>query len=127
MRETYRTIVEGVDVIGSDGEQLGTVERVEGAVMIIRRGSRFPVDRALPLSVVASVTEGHVTLKLSADEAAFLAQPVMGATSDESSVRQDEGNDLALGTDATRHRPHHTGQSTDVPSTGAVIDDPERR
>jgi hypothetical protein len=126
MSETYWTIAEGADVIGSDGEQLGTVDRVEGEMMIIRKGWVFTADHAIPLSVITAVSDTQVTLKVTGDEALAVGQSALEPAQGDSAGRQDHDADVALGTDATHHQPRHAGQSSDVPSTDSVSDDSRR-
>jgi hypothetical protein len=64
MSQTRWTKTEGTDVIGSEGDQLGTVHWVENGVMIIRRGWEGIPEFALPLSVFESAGDAQVALKL---------------------------------------------------------------
>lgn len=60
-------IVGGSDVVGSDGEKLGTVDRIEGQYVVAKKGFIFPTDYYIPSDAIQSVTDDVVTLTLSKD------------------------------------------------------------
>jgi uncharacterized protein (TIGR02271 family) len=55
-------IREGMSVVGSDGENLGSVDQLEGDYMVVRKGLFFPSDHYIPLAAVASVEGDQVLL-----------------------------------------------------------------
>jgi hypothetical protein len=55
-------IREGMSVVGSDGENLGSVDQLEGDYMVVRKGVFFPSDHYIPLAAVASVEGDQVVL-----------------------------------------------------------------
>jgi uncharacterized protein (TIGR02271 family) len=67
MSDQTWNIVGGSEVIGSDGEKLGTVDRVEGQYIVARKGWFFPSDHYIPESAIASVTDNVVTLNVPKD------------------------------------------------------------
>ncbi|MBW8268028.1 DUF2171 domain-containing protein [Caldovatus aquaticus] len=59
-------------VVGSDGQHVGTVDRVEGDRIKLARSDDphgAGGHRYLPLDAVASCDGGHVTLSLTAEQA----------------------------------------------------------
>jgi uncharacterized protein (TIGR02271 family) len=63
------TIYEGSDVLGSDGEKVGTVDGVEETYIIVRKGWFFPTDYYIPVEAISAVTQDQVTLTVTKDEA----------------------------------------------------------
>lgn len=70
-------IREHMEVVGTDGRHVGTVDKVEGNRIKLTRADDPDGTRAhhhyLPLDAVASVEEGRVKLRLTAGQAAELA------------------------------------------------------
>jgi uncharacterized protein (TIGR02271 family) len=62
-------IVEGSDVIGSDGEKLGTVDQVQQSYLVVRKGWFFPTDYYIPASAISSATDDQVVLNVTKDAA----------------------------------------------------------
>jgi len=60
-------VYEGMDVLGSDGEKLGSVDRVEGNFIVAKKGFFFPTDYYVPADAVAAVDEDHVYLTVPKD------------------------------------------------------------
>ena len=60
-------VYEGMDVVGSDGEKLGSVDRVEGNYIVAKKGFFFPTDYYVPADAVASVDESRVYLNIPKD------------------------------------------------------------
>ncbi len=72
-------IREGMSVVGSDGENLGSVDQLEGDYMVVRKGLFFPSDHYIPLAAVASVEGDQVLLGATKETALQLGwdtQPV---------------------------------------------------
>ena len=65
-----------MEVVGSDGEHVGTVDKVEGDRIKLTKNDPQAQGqhRFIPLNAVASVEEGVVELNLTADEALQQAQ-----------------------------------------------------
>jgi uncharacterized protein (TIGR02271 family) len=63
------TIVEGSDVLGSDGEKFGTVDQVQPSYLVVRKGWFFPTDYYIPTSAISSATEDQVVLNVTKDTA----------------------------------------------------------
>lgn len=63
-------IVEHMQVIGSDGVEVGTVDRVEGdKLKLTKSGSGDGTHRYIPIDSVESVEDGVVHLSCSAEDA----------------------------------------------------------
>lgn len=60
-------VVGGSDVVGSDGEKLGTVDRVEGGYVVAQKGWLFPTEYFIPADAIDSTTDKVVTLNLTKD------------------------------------------------------------
>lgn len=58
------SVYEGMDVVGSDGEKLGSVDRVEGNYVVAKKGFFFPTDYYVPANAIASVDEDRVLLSV---------------------------------------------------------------
>jgi hypothetical protein len=117
MNKREDVIVAGAEVIAADGEQLGTVDRVAGKSIVIRKGWRYTANHAIPQSVIGAVTATRVTLNVTADEALLMGEPQASG----SDMRVDAGTpDVALGTDGQHHDPHPVGQSTNGPTATKV-------
>ncbi len=67
---TTSNIREHMNVVGSDGQQVGTVDHVEGdRIKLTRSGSPDGQHHYLPTSAVASVENDRVVLGVSSEEA----------------------------------------------------------
>ena len=62
-------IREGMDVAGSDGESLGTVDQLEGDYMVVRKGFFFPSDRYIPVAAAASIEGDRIVLSVTREAA----------------------------------------------------------
>ena len=62
-------IMTGNEVVGSDGEKVGTVAEVQPGYIVIEKGFFFPTDYYIPMSAIASVANGQVYLNVSKDAA----------------------------------------------------------
>src|SRR5690606_18938018 len=69
----------GMNVIGSDGEKIGTIDAVENTTFIVRKGI-FPQDYYIPLSAIASQDDDTVYLNLTGHDALDqgFANPTVG-------------------------------------------------
>jgi uncharacterized protein (TIGR02271 family) len=61
------SVYEGMDVVGSDGEKLGTVDRVEGNYVVAKKGFFFPTDYYVPADAISSVDNDRVLLNVPKD------------------------------------------------------------
>jgi uncharacterized protein (TIGR02271 family) len=70
MRTTKQTttIETGWDVLGSDGEHLGTVAEVGHNYVLVQKGLIFPKDIYVPVSAVERVTDQTVWLNVPKDQ-----------------------------------------------------------
>jgi uncharacterized protein (TIGR02271 family) len=58
-----------MDVVGSDGEKLGSVDRMEGDYVVASKGFFFPTDYYIPVDAIANVDEDRVYLNVTKDVA----------------------------------------------------------
>jgi uncharacterized protein (TIGR02271 family) len=70
MSKKHETISlrEGMDVIGADGEKLGSVDRLEGDYLVAKKGWFFPSDYFVPTSAITGVEDDRVVLNVTKDE-----------------------------------------------------------
>jgi uncharacterized protein (TIGR02271 family) len=61
------SVYEGMDVVGSDGEKLGSVDRVEGNFVVVKKGFFFPTDYYVPADAISAVDEDRLTLNVPKD------------------------------------------------------------
>lgn len=59
----------GMDVKGSDGEKVGSVQDVQGNYVVISKGFLFPHDYYIPFNAITSADEKNVYLNVTKDEA----------------------------------------------------------
>jgi len=59
----------GMDVKGSDGEKVGTVQDVQGSYVVVSKGFFFPTDYYITFSAITSADEDNVYLNVTKDEA----------------------------------------------------------
>jgi len=59
----------GMDVKGSDGEKVGTVQDVQGSYVVVSKGFFFPTDYYIPFSAITSADEDTAYLNVTKDEA----------------------------------------------------------
>lgn len=69
MDNTQFTPQNGMDVFGSDGEKVGTIDAVERDHFVVRKGWFFPEDHYIPFSAVNTWDEGAVHLNVTKDGA----------------------------------------------------------
>jgi uncharacterized protein (TIGR02271 family) len=62
-------IMIGDEVVGSDGEKVGTVAEVQPSYIVIEKGFFFPTDYYIPMSAIASVANSQVVLNVAKDAA----------------------------------------------------------
>lgn len=72
-------IKEHMEVIGADGEHVGTVDRVEGDRIKLTKDDgvhgTFDQHRFIPLNLVADVEDDQVLLSATGDEAVMMDEP----------------------------------------------------
>lgn len=59
----------GMDVKGSDGEKVGSVQDVQGDYVVVSKGFFFPQDYYIPTSAITSADEKNVYLNVTKDDA----------------------------------------------------------
>jgi uncharacterized protein (TIGR02271 family) len=69
MQNDTWTINGGSDVIGSDGEKVGSVDAVEASYIVVKKGWFFPTDYYIPVDAISSVTDEQVVLNVTRDQA----------------------------------------------------------
>ncbi len=97
----------GTDVYGSDGTKVGSVDTIEGDLLVLRKGFFFPKDHYIPFSAIGGHSDDRIDLNITSDQA----------------KNEDWGDTLAgttttttsYDTDATR-----TGYDATVPATGTT-------
>ncbi len=61
-------ISSGMDVVGSDGEKVGTISDLRGEYVVVSEGLFFPTDYYIPTSAFSRVDDGTIYLAVSRDE-----------------------------------------------------------
>lgn len=59
----------GMDVKGSDGDKVGTVQDVQGTYVVVSKGFFFPHDYYIPFSAITSADDDTVYLNVTKDQA----------------------------------------------------------
>ena len=59
----------GDDVLGIDGEKVGTIAEVQPSYLVVEKGFFFPTDYYIPMSAVSSAGDGQVFLNVAKDAA----------------------------------------------------------
>jgi len=62
-------LTQGMDVVGSDGEKVGSVQDVQGDYVVVSKGFFFPTDYYIPFSALNNADGNSVYLNVSKDEA----------------------------------------------------------
>src|SRR3712207_6305760 len=89
-------ITAGADVYGSDGGKVGTVAEVQPSYLVVEKGFFFPTDYYVPMSAVASASEGEVYLNVAKDAALHSGWdtiPDVGTTSTSATTFADSAVD----------------------------------
>lgn len=117
---------EGDDVLGSDGEKVGSVHSIGSNYLVVEKGFFFPTDYYVPFSAVSTYDEadGKVFLNVTKDDAlssGWDADPGMGGSA-------DTLNAGSMTTDATSvfGSAAGTGQTAMADSYTTVTTDAER-
>ncbi len=93
---------EGMDVFGSDGEKLGSIDRMEGDYLVASQGFFFPTDYYIPTSAISTVDGDQVHLNVTKDAAlnqGWDSTPTTTSTTD--SVVYDDTATTMTGTQDT--------------------------
>jgi len=69
MSYTNSQIQVGDEVVGSDGEKIGTVAEVQSTYLVIEKGFFFPTDYYIPVNAISQAGNGQVVLNVSKDAA----------------------------------------------------------
>jgi uncharacterized protein (TIGR02271 family) len=62
-------LTSGMDVQGSDGEKVGSVQDVQGDYVVVSKGFFFPTDYYIPVSAITSADGDNVYLNVTKDQA----------------------------------------------------------
>lgn len=62
-------LTQGMDVVGSDGDKVGSVQDVQGDYVVVSKGFFFPTDYYIPTSAINSADGDNVYLNVTKDEA----------------------------------------------------------
>ncbi len=62
-------ITDGMDVVGSDGEKMASVDRVEGDYVVASKGLLFKTDYYIPADAIESIDGERIRLNLASDVA----------------------------------------------------------
>jgi len=81
---------EGMDVLGSDGEKLGSVDRIEGSYIVASKGFFFPTDYYIPTSAIASVDGEQAYLNVTKDAALDQGWDTQPMESDDAMIYDDQ-------------------------------------
>ena len=68
-RQYDYTLTSGMDVKGSDGEKVGTVQDVQGDYIVVSKGFFFPQDYYIPTTAITSADDKDVYLNVTKDQA----------------------------------------------------------
>jgi len=60
---------QGMDVVGSDGDKVGDVDRLEGDFVVVKKGFFFPKDYYIPTSAFTTVDGDRAYLNVTKDDA----------------------------------------------------------
>jgi uncharacterized protein (TIGR02271 family) len=66
--DQFRMIRPGWQILGSDGEDVGTIASVEADYFVVSEGFFFPSERYIPAAAVRAVEDGTVFLSVTKDE-----------------------------------------------------------
>ena len=97
---TSSDITTGSDVLGSDGEKVGTVAAVYPGYIVVEKGFFFPTDYYVPMSAVASADDNQVYLNVAKDAAlgsGWDAQPVDLETTSYDTTTSTDTMDVGTG------------------------------
>lgn len=117
----------GMDVFGSDGEKVGSIDAVEQDYFVVRKGWFFPEDHYIPFSAVNNWDEEAVYLNVTRDgalEQQWGQQPVVDSVgTTDATFDQTTGDDPLIGTTDTANTLY--GETTvDDPTYGETsLDD----
>jgi len=62
-------LTQGMDVVGSDGEKVGSVHDVQGDYVVVSKGFFFPTDYYIPTSAISNADGDNVYLNVTRDDA----------------------------------------------------------
>jgi uncharacterized protein (TIGR02271 family) len=66
--EQFRMLRPGWQIVGSDGENMGTIASIEEDYFVVSEGFFFPSERYIPAAAIRAVEEGTVLLSVTKDE-----------------------------------------------------------
>lgn len=133
--ERYLVLRKGMHVVGSDGQDVGSINLVEPSYIIVQKGL-FPQDYYIPLSAISSYDEETVYLDITKDEALErgLGNPMVAFTEGASgpgttdatvgSVETAPSGSDTGAIDSTTSEPVADVVDDRSPGTGSMADDP---
>jgi uncharacterized protein (TIGR02271 family) len=98
----------GDEVIGSDGDKVGTVAEVQPTYIVVEKGFFFPTDYYIPMSAITSVANGQVVLNVAKDAALHSGWDTvpdavpMGTTGTETIITDVDRSDIDQTVDVDR-------------------------
>jgi len=67
--QTPLQLREGMDVVGSDGDKVGEVDRIEGDSVVVKKGMFFPKDYYIPTSAFTNADQDRAYLNVTKEVA----------------------------------------------------------
>jgi len=101
-------IMAGDEVVGSDGDKVGTVAEVQPTYIVVEKGFFFPTDYYIPMSAITSVANGQVVLNVAKDAALHSGWDTvpdavpMGTTGTETIITDVDRSDIDQTVDVDR-------------------------
>ena len=101
-------IMAGDEVVGSDGDKVGTVAEVQPTYIVVEKGFFFPTDYYIPMSAIASVANDQVVLNVAKDAALHSGWDTvpdavpMGTTGTETIITDVDRSDIDQTVDVDR-------------------------
>jgi len=112
----------GMDVKGSDGEKVGTVQDVEGNYVVVSKGFFFPQDYYIPTSAITTADEDNVYLNVTKDEALNQGWDTVPDTSTTSTYVEGSTVDTGVEVDSLGYAEERVDTTVDRPVTGRIED-----
>ncbi|MEJ7901888.1 MAG: DUF2382 domain-containing protein [Thermomicrobiales bacterium] len=110
-------LTQGMDVFGTDGEKVGSVQDVQGEYVVVSKGFFFPTDYYIPFSALGNADGDSVYLNVTKDEALNQGWDAVPDTTTTTTMYDDQPI-----TDAGLHVDNPVGDTT----TTGLMDTEER-
>jgi uncharacterized protein (TIGR02271 family) len=93
----------GDEVVGNDGDKVGTVAEVQPTYLVIEKGFFFPTDYYIPVNAITQASNGQVVLNVSKDAALHsgwetIPDTTTSTTMTDTTMTAGPGADLVGGT-----------------------------